>query len=515
MNIATFVKQVAKTYGDRPAISVGTKMFCDYAEFADRAWRLAGALRGPLGLQKGDRVGLAMTNAPEYLEILVACWHAGLCAVPVNSKLHQKEFEFIFENNGARIIFTTADIEAKLAPCADNIATVERVIVAGGAEYADLLTGGPLPLVEVADSDPAWLFYTSGTTGRPKGATLSHANLMAMALRYYADIDAVGPEDCYLHAAPLSHGGGLYGLPFLMKAANHIIPDSRGFDVEEIFDLLDVYSDMTFFAAPTMLTRMSNHPRARSVKSENIKTIYYGGAPMYLEDIKRAIDIFGPCFYQIFGQGESPMTGVGLSKALHADFDNPKYEKRLASTGTARTGVDLRIVDEDGKDVPVGESGEVLFRSDVTMLGYWNNPQATARAIRDGWLYTGDIGFFDEDGFVTLMDRSKDMIISGGTNIYPREIEEVLLLDDRVDEVSVVGRPHGDWGEEVVAFVVLHDGKTASAHELEELCLQNIARFKRPKDIFFVKSLPKSNYGKILKTELRLQLSQMQLEKSN
>ncbi|CAN0468891.1 unnamed protein product, partial [Discosporangium mesarthrocarpum] len=215
------------------------------------------------------------------------------------------------------------------------------------------------------------------------------------------------------------------------------------------------------------------------------------------------IAAFGPCLVQIFGQGESPNTGTSLSKEFHADFDHPKYEKRLASIGLPRTGVEVRIVDEDDKEVPTGELGEILLRSDVVMAGYWENPEATNQAIRDGWLHTGDVGLMDEDGFVTLKDRSKDMIISGGTNIYPREIEEVLLMDSRLDEVSVVGRPEPDWGEEVVAFVVLREGASVTAEELEQLCLNNIARFKRPKEYYFVDQLPKSNYGKILKTELR------------
>jgi long-chain acyl-CoA synthetase len=252
-----------------------------------------------------------------------------------------------------------------------------------------------------------------------------------------------------------------------------------------------------------MLTRLTNSPRAATAKLENIKTIYYGGAPMYLEDIKRAIAKFGPRLYQIFGQGESPMTGTGLSKSLHADIDNPRYEQRLASTGTARTGVEIRVVGPGGDPLPANEPGEVLLRSEVTMLGYWNNSQATEAAIRDGWLHTGDIGFLDEDGFLTLRDRAKDMIISGASNIYPREIEEVLLTDRRIFEVSVVGRPHPDWGEEVVAFIVPHTNETITPEELDQVCLENIARFKRPKAYFFLENLPKSSYGKILKSELR------------
>ena len=201
------------------------------------------------------------------------------------------------------------------------------------------------------------------------------------------------------------------------------------------------------------------------------------------------------------------MTGVGLAKSLHVDYGHPRYEQRLGSTGVARTGVEVRVVDGNDVDVAVGELGEVLFRSEVTMMGYWDDAEASGKALRGGWLHTGDVGIADADGFITLKDRSKDMIISGGSNIYPREIEEVLMTDPRVLECSVVGRPHHDWGEEVIAFVVPHPGQRIVDSELDALCLANIARFKRPKSYCFVESLPKSNYGKVLKTTLREQLA--------
>jgi acyl-CoA synthetase (AMP-forming)/AMP-acid ligase II len=220
-------------------------------------------------------------------------------------------------------------------------------------------------------------------------------------------------------------------------------------------------------------------------------------------DLKRALDLFGPKLYQLYGQGESPMTITGLDKAMHADRDHPRWEERLASAGIARTGVAVKVVGEDGAELPCGEVGEIVTRSDCVMQGYWNNPEATARALRDGWLWTGDLGAVDAEGFLTIKDRSKDMIISGGANIYPREIEEVLLTHADVAEAAVVGRAHPDWGEEAVAFIVRRSGVHVAAAELDRLCLDNIARFKRPKHYRFVAALPKNNYGKILKTALR------------
>jgi long-chain acyl-CoA synthetase len=224
---------------------------------------------------------------------------------------------------------------------------------------------------------------------------------------------------------------------------------------------------------------------------------------MYVEDLKRALATIGPRLLQAYGQGEMPNTITYLPKRMHIDTGDVSYEQRLASVGIARTGVEVRIVDPDGHDLPPGEIGEVAARSDVCMSGYWRNPSATAQALRDGWLFTGDLGTMSGDGFLTLKDRSKDLIISGGSNIYPREVEEVLLLHPRVLEVSIVGRKHKDWGEEVIAYVVSRDGGEIEQSELDQVCLEHIARFKRPKEYIFIDALPKNNYGKVLKTELR------------
>jgi long-chain acyl-CoA synthetase len=252
-----------------------------------------------------------------------------------------------------------------------------------------------------------------------------------------------------------------------------------------------------------MLTRLVHAPEISTADLRNLRTIYYGGGPMYVADLERALEIFGPRLYQLYGQGESPMTIARLSQRLHADKAHPRWRERLGSCGVARTGVLVRIVDDDDHEVPPGEIGEVITCSDCVMEGYWQNAAANAETLRSGWLHTGDLGSMDEDGLLTLRDRSKDMIISGGSNIYPREIEEVLLRHPDLVEASVVGRPHPDWGEEVVAFLVPREGAAVAAAELDRLCLDHIARFKRPRDYRFLEALPKNNYGKVLKTELR------------
>ena len=503
MNIARFLAASARSFPDHPAISVGADLYANYARFSDRVTRLAAGYRALPGMKPGDRIALAMKNCPQYFEGMYAAWHAGLCAVPINAKLHPREFAYILENSGARICLVTSDLAEGLAPLVDEIPTLERVICVEDADYGDLFALDPLDLQAVEREDPAWLFYTSGTTGKPKGANLTHRALSAMVMRYYADVDYLTEADCMLHGAPLSHGGGLYALPHIAKASHQIIPASHGFDPAEIFELTAIYDNLTFFAAPTMLTRFVYHPQIGSARLDAIKTIFYGGAPMYVEDLKRALDTLGPRLLQLYGQGEMPNTITYLPKRMQVEKRHPRYEERLASVGIPRTGVEVRIVDQSGHDLPTGEIGEVIARSDVCMSGYWNNPAATAQALRDGWLFTGDLGTMSDDGFLTLKDRSKDLIISGGSNIYPREVEEVLLLHPNVLEVSIIGRKHADWGEEVVAYVVSRDGAKIDKSELDQICLDHIARFKRPKEYIFIEALPKNNYGKVLKTELR------------
>jgi long-chain acyl-CoA synthetase len=279
----------------------------------------------------------------------------------------------------------------------------------------------------------------------------------------------------------------------------NVVPESGGFEADEIFSSLRRWPQLSMFGAPTMIKRLVESRHDGPVG--NFRTIIWGGAPMYVEDILRALDRFGPRLAQIYGQGESPMTITALSKEDIADRDHPRWLDRLASAGRPYSCLDVMVADDDDRPMPVGESGEILCRGDVVMPGYWQNPEANAVSMRGGWLHTGDVGAFDQEGYLTLKDRSKDVIISGGSNIYPREVEEILLRHDKVREVSVIGRPDHEWGEVVVAYIV----GDASPRDLDALCLQSIARFKRPKDYVFIDALPKNNYGKILKTELRAQ----------
>jgi long-chain acyl-CoA synthetase len=500
MNLARWVEKWGRAAPERPAIALGGATYSTYRQWAARSRAMAGNLRALC--RPGDRVALAMTNRPEFLEALFAIWHAGLVAVPMNAKLHSDEFGYIVGDTQASLILASPDR-------AGDVAAHGRVIETESAEWRRLYQGAGIDVVARASSDLAWLFYTSGTTGRPKGAMLTHGIMMAQTLAYFAEIEPVGANDRVLHAAPMSHGSGCYGLPFVAMGAGTVVPESAGFDPEEIAVLLSLHGNVSFFAAPTMVSRLINHAGFAAADHRGLRTIIYGGAPMHFETLLRALDLLGPKLAQIYGQGEVPMTITALSKEMHADRARPRWREIMGSVGLPRSNVEVRVGAADDGELPAGDTGEVLVRGDVVMQGYWNNPQATAETLRGGWLYTGDIGAFDDEGFLTLKDRSKDLIISGGSNIYPREVEEVLLRHPGVLEVSVIGRLHPDWGEEVVACVVARPAQTVTAEELDALCLSAIARFKRPRVYVFVEALPKNNYGKVLKTELRKQHGQI------
>ncbi len=494
MNLAGWVEKWGRAEGERTAIAFGTAVYASYRQWAARSRVLAGNLRTLC--RPDERVAIAMTNRPEFLEALFAIWHAGLVAVPMNAKLHADELGYIIGHSEASLILASPDL-------ADAVARHRRTIVTGSAQWDRLGRGDGIDVVERRDDDLAWLFYTSGTTGRPKGAMLTHRNLMAMTLAYLSDIEPVGAGDAKIHPAPLSHGSGLYALPFVAMGAKNVVPETGGFDPDEIAALCAAHGNVSFFAAPTMVSRLVNHAGFAGADHAGLRTVIYGGGPMHVETLLRAMDLLGPKFAQIYGQGEAPMTITSLSKALHADRSRSRWRDIMGSVGLARSNVEVRIADAEDRALPAGEIGEVLARGDVVMPGYWRDETASAQTLRGGWLHTGDVGAFDDEGYLTLKDRSKDLIISGGSNIYPREVEEVLLRHPDVLEVSVIGRAHADWGEEVVACVVARPERTLAAAELDRLCLDAIARFKRPRDYVFLDTLPKNNYGKVLKTELR------------
>lgn len=509
-NVVSFLERAAIRWPNRPALFEDEAMIATYAAL----WQCArdiGRDFNAAGLEAGDRVALFSRNRARYLEILLGAWQAGLIPVPINARLHVKEASYIIENSGARLC---------LAECRD-VGALKNALRTYGVEtdVFDLnqstedWRAGDIRLTERIKSagEIAWLFYTSGTTGRPKGVMLTHENLRQMVLNYLADADAIRPEDSIIHFAPLSHGSGLYALTHLAAGAANVVPIDQAFDLKGLSTLLACHKGVTMFMAPTMVRQFLDMPALDDLPIANLKTIVYGGGPMYVTDIEEAVTRLGPRFVQIYGQGESPMTISCLGRESISEAVAEGNKSVLGSVGRAFTGVEVAIAGAEGEPLPHGEIGEVIVRGPTVMRGYWADRQATNETIKNGWLHTGDIGTVDESGLLTLKDRVKDMIISGGLNIYPREVEEVLLRHNAVREAAVIGFPEPKWGESVAAFIVCARGLETSASELDAFCLDNLARFKRPVTYRFVEALPKNNYGKVLKRQLREQFTQIDI----
>ena len=510
MNLFHLLAQTARRFPDATGVFLGREPVATWSQLNDRALRLAATLQSRYA--SGARVVIASENRPEILETMFGTWAAGQALVPVNYKLHPKEMADIVADAGASLVIASPplapDLEAAIAERWGGIEGSDAacnpgappVVTIGAPGYADLFCAEPSAAADTSPDDLAWLFYTSGTTGKSKGAMLSHRNILAVTVGHLADVEQFDERAAQIHAAPMSHGSGLYIPAYVSRGAAQVVPASAGFDPLEVLDLCDAHRDCGMFLAPTMVQRLRVAAETLGRKPAGLRTIVYGGGPMYVEELKRSLAVFGQVLVQIYGQGESPMTITWLRREDHADAD----DALLGSVGWVRTGMEVAIVDEAGKRLPPGEVGEIVCRGDAVMRGYWNNLQATQEALRDGWLFTGDLGSLDARGYLTLRDRSKDVVISGGSNIYPREVEEALLAHPAVSEVCVVGQKDPEWGEVVVAFIV--SPSAVAAAELDRHCLSRIARFKRPKHYRFVDALPKNSYGKVLKRELRQQL---------
>jgi len=509
MNVGQFLTKAARSFPTNQAIVHGNQGW-SYAEFDRRTSQLCHALRG-LGLERGDNLAVLMTNCSPMLETMFAGFRLGCGVVPINFRLHPNEFAYIIDHSESRVVVTSSEFNEPLQSVGDQMPRVEHVITTGGAtgevlDYETILENQPVdcPDADVDPDDVAWLFYTSGTTGRPKGAMLTHRNLVAMSMGFFADMcPDRGHREATLHAAPLSHGSGLYALPNVAQAATHVIPSVTSFDPVHIFECIQQHRITNIFVAPTMLKRLVDHPDIGRFDLGSLKSVIYGGAPMLVEDLLRALERLGPCLVQLYGQGESPMTITYLPHRDHVSDGDEAQHRRLGSAGIARTDVEVEIVDDDDRRLGTGEVGEIVTRSELVMKGYWRDPDASKHSLRGGWLHTGDVGCLDEDGYLFLMDRSHDMIISGGENIYPREIEEVLVRHPAVREVAVIGIPDEEWGEAVKAVVSTVDGGEVTAEELIEFCRDHIASYKKPRSVDFVDELPRNNYGKIVKRELR------------
>jgi long-chain acyl-CoA synthetase len=507
MNTFAFLQKASMLRPNLAALVHGAESI-SYREFRDRALAIGGNLLA-LGLSAGDRVAFCLANSPRILETVFGCFAAGLVVVPINARLHAREIAYIVSNSGAKALVHGPEyqdgITQHLAEFTGLQHRICTVAVDGAIPYENLLNAAHAleQSAEVSAADPCWLFYTSGTTGKPKGAIWTHRTVRVVIMNYLADVHNIQPGDVVAHAAPMSHGSGIVALPAVARAATNAILGSKSFEPVALFAMIEALRvSHVAFLAPTQIIKMLEEFVPGKYDLSSLKAICYGGAPIYVEHLRNAINAFGPVFAQIYGQGEAPITISGLNAAEHARL-LAANDPRIGSAGTIRTDVEVRCVDADDRPLPPGCEGEIVVRGDIVMQGYWNNPAATAETLRGGWLHTGDIGVLDADGYLFLLDRAKDMIISGGNNIYPREVEEVIVQHPAVATVVVFGVPHTYWGEAVHALVVLEAGAKATAQEIIEYCGLNMAGYKKPKSVEFVDALPVSGYGKVMRREIR------------
>ncbi len=502
MNIAHWLFAQAQRNPNNPALLIGDTLIADYQQFASAASKVGEILQKKYQCQPGDRVVLYSQNKLEYLVVMYAVWWIGCIATPINYRLHAKEVEWILHDTEAKVVFTSnGELESQIKfPSSCQEYALDNLDLLSLINNDECMFSPPK---ELDSEELAWLFYTSGTTGRPKGVMLTHANLIAMSLCYPVDVNPISKQDSIYYAAPISHGAGLYNFIFTRTGAKHIVPRSGGFNEEELIENAKNIKNLCFFAAPTILKRLVERAKELGYRGEGIKTIICGGAPLYVADYLEAETQLGSIISQIYGQGECPMT---ITSMKQEDIKDKSLSNRLAyiqTVGSAQSCVTVRVVDEKMRDLPRGSSGEIIVRGLTVMKGYWKNPEATESTIIDGWLKTGDIGYLNDMGELTLTDRSKDVIISGGSNIYPREVEEVLLHHPKIIEVAVIGEKNENWGEIVTAHIATNMGQPIDEDELKHWCKQSIAGFKIPKKYYFYSELPKSSYGKILKAALR------------
>ncbi len=523
MNLSVLLTATARACPDRPALSWGS-VCLSYAQLQATVDALSAGFRS-LGLQQGDRLAFLMPNRPELLETMFAAFAAGLCVVPLNAQFKTEEVLHHLRDSGAAALVFSSGYDEVVQEAVDQlrgapvlVRLAEDDTPADGArgtaaqrtaDYDELVAGhagsSPVP-ADVADGDLAWLFYTSGTTGRPKGAMLTVGNLLFAVVGWLADVVPLGVGDVTLHAAPLTHGAGFYALAATAKGAHQVLAGTGRFDPEHVLDLVESAGVTNTWLVPTQINRLVRSPGFQTERLSTLHTVVYGGAPFLLEDLKTAIRRIGPILVQIYGQGETPMTATWLSREDH-DLARPDSDRLLRSAGRARTGVEVRVVDAHDRPVPPGTLGEVVVRGSSVMSGYWQRPEASQEVLRGGWLHTGDLGQLDASGYLQIIDRLKDVIITGGANVYAREVEDVLAMHPDVLATAVVGLPDREWGERVVAAVVPRAGSSPSVTDLLGHCSRHLADYKKPKQVHLMDALPVSSYGKILKTDLRAALA--------
>ncbi|MDI7258335.1 MAG: long-chain fatty acid--CoA ligase [Thermodesulfobacteriota bacterium] len=511
MNVKYLINRAVTEYPDNVAV-IYKNVRRTFRDLNTRTNRLANGLLG-LGIRKGDRIGILMRNCCKFIETDFALSKTGIVRVPLNIRLTTRDHEYMLNDSGSNTLIFGEEFTEIVQAIKPNLKTVKEFIcvsqgflkqnVLDALDYENLIRSIPPdePLGEIYEEDLHTLFYTSGTTGKPKGAMLTQKSWANVVINLILDYGPITEEDVILNTQPLSHGAGFFVLPFFVKGAtNVLIPE---FKPSIVFETIDREKVTVLKLVPSMLYQLMESPEKTRYDLSSLHSIIYGGSPIAVPRLIEAIQFFGKKLVQLYGQAEAPMCISTLSKRDHIIEGPEDVVKRLSSAGKPCLNVEVRIVDENGKDVETGEVGEVIVRGYHTMKGYWNLPEATAEVLRDGWVCTGDLGYFDSEGYIFLVDRRRDVIISGAFNIYPKEIEDIIVTHPKVKEVAVIGVPDEKWGEAVKAVVVPKEGAQVTEQEIIDYCRDHMASFKKPKTVDFVKELPRNPYGKVPKTVLR------------
>lgn len=503
MNLAYFLRQAARRFPASIAfVSAGRTL--NWSELDERTDAFAHVL-ACRGITKGDRVLVQSRNSHQLVETMFACFRLGAVWVPMNFRQTPDDVAGLARSSGARLMVCEGHFSGHADACAIQptifISSDNEAFSSGSEDYEELVAAGAgarVEDVEVDYDDPCWFFYTSGTTGPPKAAVLTHGQMAFVINNHLCDLmPGITEDDVSLVVAPLTHGAGVHLLTQVARGAKTVLLDGEKFDAARAWSLVERWRVTNMFTVPTILKLLVEHPSVAERDHSSLRYVIYAGAPMYRADQRRALTTLGPVLVQYFGLGEVTGAITILSPAEHHPDDGPNV--KLATCGRERTAMQVSIRDDAGHKLSAGETGEICVCGPAVFAGYYDNPEANAKAFRDGWFRTGDIGHMDADGDLFLTGRASDMYISGGSNIYPREIEEKILTHDAIDEVAIVGMPDPVWGEIGVAVCVRRTGEELDEAALLAWLKVRVASYKLPKKVLFWNSLPRSSYGKVTK----------------
>ncbi len=507
-NLAHFLTRNAARWPKRPAI-IWEESSWSWLELDRRVSALAQALRSDFGVEKGDRLLVQAQNSNQMIEIMLAAFRLGAVWVPCNFRQAPGETAYAAEKSRAKVFLCDADFAAQAEAVRVSRPQLAGTITVGESEYGvsyealiEKHLGSDLFNVPVDHNDPCWFFFTSGSTGRPKAVVLTQGQIGFVAVNYMADLlPGTSEQDASLVIAPLSHGAGLQLIAQLVAGSAHVLMPSGGFNPANAFELIQRHKVSNLFTVPTIVKRLVEDPSVDAYDHSSLRHVIYAGAPMYREDQRRALEKLGKVLVQYYGLGEVTGNITVLRPQDHSLEDGP--QTRTGTCGTERTGIEVSIQDDDGNILPPNVTGEVCVVGSAVCAGYLEDDGANAKSFRNGWFRTGDIGHMDEQRYLYLTGRASDMYISGGSNVYPREVEEVLLAHPDLSEVAILGIPDRQWGEVGLAVCVAEPGTALDAAILADFLNGRVARYKMPARYLFIEEMPKSAYGKITKKLVR------------